>query len=204
MEAWGAESAAAASEVGEAVRGFMAPEGPIDALALAGYWGLAHDCDGPGASKDAQEEAKEMESQRKALRLALFAKAEAEALALAEAGGGSVLPAKPPASDEPPSPLAEAVREMQQWVTKPQDLPEEERDGLAITLARYHCSLGRPGEALATLHARLKEQPASSGEKAKRVAKETGDLYQALGWGHWSRNLHEALAEKYPSVKVPL
>ena len=30
---------------------------------------------------------------------------------------------------------------MQQWVTKPQDLPEEERDGLAITLARYHCPL---------------------------------------------------------------
>ena len=74
--------------------------------------------------------AKEMEAQRKALRLALLAKAEAFASSAPEP------PYEPPLPEATPSVLSEAVRAMRLWVSKPEDVPEEERDALTLTLAR--------------------------------------------------------------------
>ena len=212
-----------ASEVGAAAELLRAPEGPIDPTELAGYWGVAHD-DGPDASQADVERSKEMCRQRSAWRLALFAKAEAlggvaaaektaaattatataDATTAAATTATAAADAMPAADACAASPLAEAVRAMQQWVSQPDDLPEAERDGLALALARHHVSLGRSGAALTALRARLKTQPSSSDEKARAVAEEAIGLYRALGWEHWAQNLEETVAERFPKAKVPL
>jgi hypothetical protein len=190
-----------AGMVTDAVEMLMATEGPISAAEVAGYYGVARETDGPDASEEEKEVAKEMDRQRKALRLALFAKAEAlcavEGAWLPVEGSGGTRSSSSTA-------LMDAIKEMKLWVSQPEDLPEEERDGLAITLSRYQRSLGRPGAAVAALRSRLNDQPSASGAKAKRVAEETVRVYSSLGWGHWARNLAEENAEKFPCVKVPL
>lgn len=189
----GAEEAEAvrAAGISKAADALLAPEGPIDKAALAQFWGVALD-DSADASKAAKEAKKEMEAQRKALRLALFAKAAA--LSPPEL----VVTELPPTADAKNSTFVAAVKEMKQWVTKPEDLEEAERDDLAFTLSKYELAHGRPAGALALLQARLKAQP------SKKMATACIDLYKALGWIHWVRNFGERLHRDYPQVRTPL
>ena len=202
-----------ASQVGAAADEMLSPDGPIDTAALAQYWGVAHDEDETAgeskAAKAAKKLKKEMEDQRKALRLALFAKAAA--LAPSGASTDGVMPLEAvtatlaSAADPPePVPFTEAVSAMKQWVTKPEDVEEEERDGLALTLAQCDLMLNRPSSALAQMRKRMKAQPASSAARAKDVALQCVIVYRALGWEHWASNAEEVLADRYPVTKVPL
>ena len=188
----GAAAAAARTEaICEAADALLASSGgPIDPAALAQFWGVATDDE--DKSKAAKEQKKEMESQRKALRLALFAKAAAlapEALAVGEGAGEGARGG----GDAVPTPFVAAVREMKRWVTKPEDLEEADREGLALVLAKYELAFGRTAGALATLHARDKAKP------SKAVGRAIVTLYQELGWGHWARNAAERLEADYPA-----
>ena len=192
----GASSATSPSNgISNAVDAMLAPEGPIDPAALAQYFGVAADDPSDlskAQKKEFDERKKEMEEQRTALRLALYSKAASlapAALELAEA---------PPADDAPPSPFVLAVREMRRWVTKPEDLDADERDGLALTLAKYELAHARGGAALAGLQARLKASP------SKSLTDDVIVLYRMLGWGHWAANAAECKEKDYPRAKTPL
>ena len=91
-----------------------------------------------------------------------------------------------------------AVREMKQWVTKPEDLEEDERQELALVLAKYELVHGRRAGALAVLHACHKALP------SKTVALEMMALYEGLGWNHWARNLAEHVEADYPRANALL
>ena len=203
-EGEGEEAAAArrAADVSAAADALLAPEGPVDTAKLAQYFGVARDDDADAAAaEEAKEEKEAMSEQRKALRLALLAKAAA--LAPRPSSDGAVeLVVAGAAADAPPSPPApfvEAVRALKQWVSRPEDVDEAERDELALTLAMFDVGLGKPAAALATLLARTKAQPS-----AKRVARRAAALCRALGWEHWERNHEERLAAKWPAAKPPL
>lgn len=190
-----------AEEVGKAADALFAPEGPIDVGELAQYWGVAHE-DSAKLSKEEKKKMEEMEKHRKAMRLALYAKASF--LAPHRHGIANITLVEEPAADAPMSPFIEAVKNMKQWVTQPQDLDEAEHDVLALTLADYELALGHPGAALATLRERLKAQPATAAPGAKRVAERCLALYRTLGWSHWASNLEELLANRFPVAKAPL
>ena len=87
---------------------------------------------------------------------------------------------------------------MRRWVTKPEDLDESERDGLALTLAKYELVHARGGAALAGLHARHKAVP------TKTLFQELTRMYRAFGWEHWAANAAERKEKDYPSAKTPL
>ena len=200
----GSASSAGASEsraaaVGEASAALVSPVGPIDVPALAQYFGVARDPD--AKSTAAKEEKKEREQQRKALRLALFAKAHALLPVRAGDGEGPTLVESPPKTpDAQPSAFVAAVREMRGWVTSEVDLEEVERDAYARTLAAYELEMGRPGASLKILRERAKKD----GKKAKDVAMELVGLYRALGLDHWVSYAEEQNAHKFPTAKVPL
>ena len=164
--------------------------GPIDPAVLAQFWGVA--IDDEDKSKVAKERKKEMEAQRKALRLGLFAKAAALAPEAVAAD------AQEEEMDTPRSPFVSSVREMKQWVTKPEDLEEGEREGLAILLAKYELAHGRKAGALAVLHARDRAQPSET------IARAIMALYEQYGWSHWARNVAERLDADYPKASALL
>ena len=164
--------------------------GPIDPTSLAQFWGVAMDDE--DKSKAAKERKKEMEAQRKALQLALFAKAAALAPKTVSAVVNGTQ------ADVPPSPFVAAVREMKRWVTKPEDLDEGEREGYALMIAKYELVQGRKAGALAVLHARLKAQP------SKTVALEIMALYEQLGWSHWAKNVAEHIEANHPKTSALL
>ena len=139
-----------------------------------------------------QEAKKEMDSQRKALRTALYAKAFALAPEKMEFGK------EEEGKEKKDSPFVEAVKAMKQWVTKADDLDEGEKDGYACLIAKYELSQGRTAGALSTLHARLKAAP------SKKLAGEVADMYKALGWEHWASNAAEKLERDYPKASSPL
>ena len=191
-----AAKASAATAIGAACDRLLAPEGPIDPAALAQFFGVAAD-DGVDATKEAKKLKKEMEEQRSALRLALCSKATSLA-----PEGPPVVGSAPEATDAKKAaedtPFVAAVKEMKKWVTKPESLDEAERDGLAVTLAKYELHHGRGGAALKELQARLKAQP------SKKLADECIAMYEALGWEHWVHNAREKRDRDYPSEGLPL
>ena len=73
-------------------------------------------------------------------------------------------------------------------------------------LARYEQSLGRPAAAIATLRARLKEQPSSTAsEKSKGVWHAVVAAYRERGWAHWAAITEEAAhTQKLNTAKPPL
>ena len=179
------------SAIGAAADAMLTPDGPIDTAKLAQFFGVAAE-DGADASKEAKEAKKEMDSQRKALRTALYAKAFALAPEKMEFGK------EEEGKEKKDSPFVEAVKAMKQWVTKADDLDEGEKDGYACLIAKYELSQGRTAGALSTLHARLKAAP------SKKLAGEVADMYKALGWEHWASNAAEKLERDYPKASSPL
>ena len=183
-----AEAAAEISAAAEAV--LSSAGGPIDPSLLAAYFGVA--ADEEDKSSAAKERKKDMEEQRKALRLALFAKAAAFA------PGEGELAESAPDEEARPSAFVAAVREMRAWVTKPEDLEEGERDAYAITCAKYELAHSRSAGALSVLHARHKAHP------SKAIAAEVASLYQLLGWEHWAQHAAERIEKEYPKAKTLL
>jgi hypothetical protein len=176
----------------------------VDSAALAQYYGVAHDeADAAEGQAEAKELSKQMADKRKALRSALLARAAT----LAPPGGAAAaLANRTAASNETPggaesgaAPFAAAVREMKQWVDGPDALStDDEKDTLALTLAAFEASQGRPGAALAGLRARLAIQP------TKPLSRELAAVCCALKLEHWACAVEDELHERFPVAKVLL
>jgi len=58
-------------------------------------------------------------------------------------------------------------------------------------------------QALATLRARLAEQPPAS-PRSKAMHAELGALSRRLGFGHWAAHAEEACFKRFPVTRQPL
>merc|ERR1711957_651516 len=173
------------------VRSAMMAEngGPVDAPALAQYFGLNVDEEELKLDKDKKKLKKDMEEQRTALRAVLLAAADALGSRVNKADDTDAVAA-----------FDASVGELKKWVGSGKDLEDDDRAILAILTARHaKICRGRTAKAVEVLLAARKDLGHG---KHKVLTEELVGVYEKMdGLGHVVENERNDMFARFPVAK---